>query len=88
MRIGNTVGLGCGYKTGNGFNLLNSNIGQWPKKTSCVVKRLMNDPKLNQNGNKIIDLHEEMLLLFQSKSSQNTKMSRTPHLVLNNLIVD
>ena len=29
MRIGNTVGLGCGYKTGNGFNLLNSNIGQW-----------------------------------------------------------
>ena len=37
MRIGNTVGLICGYKTGNGFNLLNSNIGQW-QKTTCVVQ--------------------------------------------------
>ena len=38
MRIGNTVGLGCGYKTGNGFNLLNSNIGQWQKNYLCGPK--------------------------------------------------
>ena len=37
-RIGNKVGLGCGYKTGNGFNLLNSNIGQWPKNYLCSPK--------------------------------------------------
>ena len=47
MRIGNTVGLGCGCKTGNGFNLVNSNIGQWPKKTTCVVQKKQNSMTLH-----------------------------------------